>query len=574
MSSVTTWNRIEIETRHESLAEGLAARIHDPLWTLGRQWQIGEFGGQSGGSPIRVDIERNRFAADRLRMCSREQLDLPPPLGPPNFDPRSAPLEALVEQDAVGDLGNDVRLRACGGRYFADLLAGAQLAVLPALLLQVDWPAPGPSDAEAPVVRRARGRTPDGKQLFAKLSTTGPAALGAQLGITGAQLARFTVLCGEWRAWYAERAGVRTASTWNPERVDYSFELTAPLHPADSAALARLQAREYRGGRLDWDAFHAVRPDLLSSPPPPPPAVSQLSSAVPTPVGFPGMPATRFWAMEDARIDLGNLDAGPGDVGRVLLAEVALLWANDWFIAPVPVEQTGALIRIAAVTVTDTFGVRASVSRAHQLWGDPDLQWFRIAGPSLGPAATPGLADYLFVPPVVPASLQASIEEITIVRDEAANLAWALERLVPGALGRPVQVRAASLPALAAPDPGVAPGAPSYLRYDPMTPARPGWLPLAPALATAPPGVVLQRAEVVDPRATPASPAGAILAPAFRVRNEEVPREGLTLRRRYELARAQDGSLHLWISREAGPAAGEVSSGLRFDFVTELPAMP
>lgn len=580
MSSLTTWNRIEIETRNESLAEGLAARVHDPLWMLGRQWQMGEFQGTNGGSPLRVDIERSLFAADHLRMGQREALDLPAPgipPAPPSFDSRAVPLEALVEQDGVGRFGEDLRLRARGGRYFLDLLTRAELTDFQAaLLLQLDWAAPDPSNEEAPFVRRVRGRMPDGKQLFTKLSSVDAGAYAGQLGMSGGQPQRFVALCDEWRTWYAQRAGVRDASTWNAERLDYSFELTAPLHPSANAPIAKLQAREYRGGRLDWDAFHAVRPEKPLSGPPqsPPPAASISSAAVPTPVTFPGMPASRFWAMEDARIDLGNLDAGPGDIGRVLLAELVLLWANDWFVAPVAVERTGVLVRLGSVVVTDTFGVKSNLSRAHQAWGDPDFQLFRVSGSSFNDGPVQGLADYLFLPPVTPASLDAPIEELTIVRDEAANLAWAIERIVPGLLGRPRRPSQSALPSLAAPTAGAAPTPSSgVLRYETMTPARQGWLPLAPTLATAPQqGVLLRRAEVVDPRATPLPPQGAILTPDFRVRNEEVPREGLTLRRQYELARAQDGSLHLWISREKRPAAGEISSGLRFDFVTEVPA--
>ena len=36
--------------------ESLAARIHDPLWFLSRQWQLGEFQGDDAGSPARLDV--------------------------------------------------------------------------------------------------------------------------------------------------------------------------------------------------------------------------------------------------------------------------------------------------------------------------------------------------------------------------------------------------------------------------------------------------------------------------------------------------------------------------------------
>ena len=35
-----------------NLAQALEARVHDPLWALGRQWQLGELQGEDAGSPI------------------------------------------------------------------------------------------------------------------------------------------------------------------------------------------------------------------------------------------------------------------------------------------------------------------------------------------------------------------------------------------------------------------------------------------------------------------------------------------------------------------------------------------
>jgi hypothetical protein len=56
------------------------------------------------------------------------------------------------------------------------------------------------------------------------------------------------------------------------------------------------------------------------------------------------------------------------------------------------------------------------------------------------------------------------------------------------------------------------------------------------------------------------------LTPAgFQVRDEEIPDEGLTVRRRYETGRTPDGILHLWISRETASGARMPASGVRFD---------
>jgi hypothetical protein len=51
MPSITTWSRLEPRTlgtyRHR-----IRRRVHDPLWLLARQWQVGEFQGEDAGTPI------------------------------------------------------------------------------------------------------------------------------------------------------------------------------------------------------------------------------------------------------------------------------------------------------------------------------------------------------------------------------------------------------------------------------------------------------------------------------------------------------------------------------------------
>jgi hypothetical protein len=73
------------------------------------------------------------------------------------------------------------------------------------------------------------------------------------------------------------------------------------------------------------------------------------------------------------------------------------------------------------------------------------------------------------------------------------------------------------------------------------------------------------------PNPTPIVPVGRILVPSslnghpYRIREEEVPREGLKVSRVICRTRGTDGSTHLWIARRKQIGRGEGSSGLRFD---------
>jgi len=49
------------------------------------------------------------------------------------------------------------------------------------------------------------------------------------------------------------------------------------------------------------------------------------------------------------------------------------------------------------------------------------------------------------------------------------------------------------------------------------------------------------------------------------IREEEVPREGLIVRRSYQAARWYDGRLFVWAGNRASVGKGEASSGLAFD---------
>ena len=49
---------------------------------------------------------------------------------------------------------------------------------------------------------------------------------------------------------------------------------------------------------------------------------------------FQGMPAARFWAIEDDTVSFGDLAAGPEDLVRAIVGAFAATYANDWFVVP------------------------------------------------------------------------------------------------------------------------------------------------------------------------------------------------------------------------------------------------
>jgi hypothetical protein len=353
--------------------------------------------------------------------------------------------------------------------------------------------------------------------------------------------------------------------------MEYAFAIDAPA--ADGSGLA-LDAEEYTDGTLDWHTFSAVASASNGSGPDA--AVIGPRAVIPNRVTYPGMPASRLWEYEDARVDFGGDEANPEDLGRLLLTEFALVYGDDWLLVPLEVPA-GSLVRIAALDVRDTFGRIVRVAPTTSL--EPPSAGWRMFGLSPRPAfdaTTAGPStpqDVLLVAPALASSLQGrAIEDVLLLRDEMANMAWAVERSVEGAHGQPMDRAAAEYERR--PDPPPPSAGTGTLAYRLRTDVPHHWLPLLPRrLESNDPSMTLRLGALPsmqpDGTVVPIRPLGRLLAaPADRpltLREEEVPREGARVTRAYQLARWFDGTTFLWLGRRKSVGRGEGSSGLRFD---------
>ena len=67
----TYFLRLEPRSTSGSLEPGLAARLGDPLWLLGRQWQLGELLADDAGSPTSVDLAAETAALAEVGLPGR-----------------------------------------------------------------------------------------------------------------------------------------------------------------------------------------------------------------------------------------------------------------------------------------------------------------------------------------------------------------------------------------------------------------------------------------------------------------------------------------------------------------------
>jgi hypothetical protein len=577
--------------RDPGIGDGLAARVHDPLWLLGRQWQLGEFRAEDGGSPCDVDLEADLHRLNEWRPAGTE--DWKP------YDVRTEPLERLVEQEGP-EPDEDPRLRTEGGVRLLRMLRAADLSETVekfttryAFKPPPEPPAAGaavppdtaPDAVAAPVdtaiparglTAAVRRKVPDGAAAargLRRLRSSGDAGReeADKLEITAAQADKARDVAKDWLAWWDARvpktpAADRTAArpgAWNDHRLEYAFDLHATTR-GDTV----LSAAEYPGGSLDWWAFDAHEPDVHEDTDEP---EIRTFGGVPGPIRFGGMPAERFWEMEDARFDPGAIDAAPTDLGRLLLVSFAMVYGNDWFVVPLRMDA-GALVRVRSLQVRDVFGDVREIGRA----GAGVRGWAMYA--LTDEREVDGCNTSFLLAPRLPGALESPpVESVLFARDEMANLAWAIEQRVADAAGEG-RDRFDEWVARAREGSDQAPAVGTPPRYVVATEVPDHWLPLAPVQLADHESVSLVLESLV--RAMPDGPPlrllplGALLAQAATDQplwlfEEEVPRSGASVTRADQRARWHGGSVHAWTARRKGSGTGESSSGLRYDGVEE-----
>jgi hypothetical protein len=409
-------------------------------------------------------------------------------------------------------------------------------------------------DAESTRFAKAMtGRVIDGAQLYKSLRPTVRPAQGAPTlppvpPIPAADQDKVLAAAQNWLFWYESIASEPAGPfvSWTPTRMEYAFAVSA----ASAQGEIVLEAPDYREGALDWFSFAIRRPGTLGAAPGEARVQAIARNVIPAPASYPGMPAERWWEMEDAHIDFGSVRTLPGDLTGLVLLQFAVTYGNDWFVIPADLN-IGSLVRVRAVTVTDGFGVATPVPAFSQTGAADGWRMFTMSG------SQPGEPDLFFFPPTLPSNLTSpALETVLLTRDEMANMAWAIEKQVQDSTGKTIDRYYALEEPPATADGGT-------LNYRAATSVPDNWIPLVPVTAGV--GRIRLRRGVLESALSGAK--GRILTPGgpLVIEDEEVPRSGARVTRKFQYARWSNGSTHLWIGRQKEPGRGEASSGLEFD---------
>jgi hypothetical protein len=195
------------------------------------------------------------------------------------------------------------------------------------------------------------------------------------------------------------------------------------------------------------------------------------------------------------------------------------------------------------------------------LWRSPSASHRRRRRTGRQAPLSAGVSDLFFLPPVATQAITGSpVEDVLMLRDEMANLAWAVERRYEGDAGGGVE----SIEGMTRSLVDVArPAADATLRYLLGTTVPAHWFPLVSTQDAA--GVRLDLQRMANQNAS-VKPRGRILdLNGPHIVDAEVPREGTRLLRDYAMARWSNGASFTWARRIRLVGRGEGSSGLRFD---------
>jgi hypothetical protein len=555
------------------MAPFLEGRIYDPLWLLGRQWQVREFVGDDAGSPINAELQAlsvplAAYQSGTAQPIACGQFPLDALAGP---EPRDEP--TLFE-------------RAEAGAQLTDLLAasGCSAAGIAGLVANNPLPSPAPGAADAQgmsYLALLAGRVPDAGAVEplarqAVASGTVPSGLGLSTGDDAA----FLKAAADWVAWLDALAigASDNGDAWVDANLDHQFTIRAGQPLATPLGFA---ASAWDGQPIDWYDLDADTTVTSQNPPAPAlPGVDPTSGLVtvkgpPAPLSYPGMPPARLWQFDEGHTNFAQVTAATDDLARMLVVEFACVYNNEYYLWPLRLP-VGSLNIVQTLNVTNTFGETTLIPPAGATVPPagsasplvtPGGQWclFRSTVPDPGQPASSALNGLLLLSALADEQRSAPFEDVLCMRDEAAQLGWAIERTVEGADGRPLDRHSSTVAeATHGPPPNgssTSDDTPLIYRLASVVPAW--WFPLADDQTDT---AMFDRLIL---EGNP-PPLGRILAGrpsdgALSIRQEEVPREGAEVLRNYHSVRGVDGAVLLWSGRTKRIGRGEGSSGLRYD---------
>lgn len=574
---IIAFNRLEARPRTLDFTRSLRAEVRDPLWMLTRQWQFGEIQGEDAASCVTSRIAYQHEEIDRLAFGKKIAT---------RYDPESIPLETRVERENIPlvvrakgaeEIYSDILFAVKLGKQFLRQLVADNLDnfyqnyITKYPIRVLPGPIEGKQDPEAEQIRSSvAGRIADGVAIW-RDTLNGKhklwvESLGLPDGLKDSAATFAESFSKKFKRLFTQPDGVND-NAWLQNHLEYQFAVGGEPQPNESQTV--LFAEQYSQGRLDWYSFDIAKDKNigLEGEEAPTVRVEEVESFLPANVHFKGQPRPRFWEMEESQTDFGKIETSPTGLLHLLLAEFGLIYSNDWFLLPHPMN-INTVCEIRGIVVDDTFGRHTFIRPAGR---GPETAWQRWAmfhhteKDQLQPSAN----RFYLVPAIGKVLESDPLERVNFMRDEMANMVWGVESIVPSQTGKGIsgnetaKVNELEKPTLGA-DESVKIG------YVLGTRVPTNWIPFIAVHAEGSVSEIrLQRARMVGGE----PPRGWVLreprSPYF-VEEEEVPRAGVYVQRSWQRARWLNGRTFIWVGRRKTAGRGEGWSQLVFDQIVDL----
>ena len=242
--------------------------------------------------------------------------------------------------------------------------------------------------------------------------------------------------------------------------------------------------------------------------------------------------------------------------------------------------------------VTNVFGERFWIKAAGSGLDDSRQRWSMFTINIKGNANEVADTSLLLLPTVPKIQESSPLEEIVLIRDEMANMVWAIEKTIPLPTGNSKSGSEAAIEThnfyqkLITTNPAVTnPKYQANISYLAMTSVPEQWIPFVPVhLDGNNRQIQLQRAAMprilagapsnlkprkVRPRTVLIQPGLDMKKPYF-IHEEEVPRAGVRVTQSFQRTRWHNGETFVWLGVRKQTGRGQGSSGLAFDKIVDV----
>jgi hypothetical protein len=371
---------------------------------------------------------------------------------------------------------------------------------------------------------------------------------------------------------------ILVSDAWDPKRLEYNFSIRG----GDT----KLSSQGYLGNDLDWFNFKLENKGHIDG-------VSHSKVVNLSPVRFNGMPLPRWWSIEDKRVDLGQIKRTNLNYLSMMLLEFSFIYSNDWFVFPLQ-HTVGDIRELKKLEVIDSFGI-TSLSEP-VIDTQPHKQGWEVFTLS-APAGENSDGKTFYLPNTLYSALQSeAYESVSFLRDEMANLVWAIEKkyqengevvnrndevLDKGYIDQSAEESSPSLYWDSINQTMVDLSSFSeehqigsdFIRpiasYSPKRFPPAHWIPYQPQQINNESGEFnLRRSRTTENTKLPQY-KGIILSESTYIREEEITRTGVEINRYYQLALDSNGAVHCWRSRDKKVDTKRALSGMQFDSLDE-----